>query len=123
MKEVKKMSKTATALVIKFIMTLAFAWIAFGFVEGNAFSWILTLGIIATAANYLLGDLIVLPKFGNIVASFGDGVMGALVAYIMALLVPAFLVSGVSLLIFLILIAIGEYFFHQYLLKTDKVAP
>jgi len=49
--------------------------------------------------------------------------MGALVAYIFSWLIPAFMVSLTSLLLFAVLIAIGEYFFHQYLLKSEKVAP
>ncbi|MDW7674863.1 MAG: DUF2512 family protein [Bacillota bacterium] len=117
------MSKTSTALLIKFIMTFAFAWIAFRLIDGNAFGQIVLLSIIATAVNYIAGDLIVLPKFGNIVASIGDGGMGAIVAYIMALILPTFVVSATSLIIFLTFIAIGEYFFHQYLLKAEKVAP
>lgn len=117
------MNKTTTALAIKFVMTLVFAWIAFGFIDGNDFSWILLLGIIATVGNYILGDLYVLPKFGNIVASLGDGGVGVLIAYVMAVLIPAFLVSTTSLVTFFFLVAIGEYFLHQYLLKSEKVAP
>jgi len=114
---------TITALLIKFLMTLVFGWLTFGLMDGNLLSWVLFVGVIGTVLNYLAGDLVVLPKFGNIVASVGDGVMGALVAYIISLLIPAFVVSLTSLVIFAILIAAGEFFFHQFLIKSDKVAP
>ena len=114
---------TMTALAIKFLMTFVFAWLTFGLMDGNFLSWVLFVAIIGTVLNYLAGDLVVLPKFGNIVASAGDGVMGALVAYIISLSTPNFVVSLTSLVIFAILIAVGEFFFHQFLLKSKKVAP
>ncbi len=114
---------TATTLLIKFLMTFVFAWVTFGLMDGNFLSWVFFVALVGTVLNYLAGDLFVLPKFGNIVASTGDGIMGALVAYIISLFTPAFVVSLTSLVIFAILIAVGEFFFHQFLLKSKKVAP
>lgn len=117
------MSKTGYALLIKFAMTFIFAGLAFALITANAWSWILLAGLVATAVNYLVGDLWVLPNFGNIAASVGDGILGALVAYIIDLLVPAFQTGAAALVVFALLIMVGEYFFHQYLLRTEKVAP
>jgi len=119
------MSKTATALIVKFIMTFVFALIALSFViDNNAWGWVFWVALAGTALNYLVGDLLVLPKFGNIVASVGDGVMAALIAYIIDYLVPtAFQTSFTALALFGVLVALEEYFFHQYLLRSDKVEP
>lgn len=117
------MSQTATALLVKFAGTFILALIAFSLLVNNLWYWALLVAIIATALNYVLGDLVVLPKFGNIVASAGDGVMAALVAYIVGLVIPVFTVTVASLFVFAILIAAMEYFFHQYLLKSEKVEP
>lgn len=117
------MSQTAIALIVKFVMTFVFALIAFTVLINNPWTWVLALAVIATAVNYVLGDLFVLPKFGNAVASVGDGVMGALVAYIVSLVTPLFVVNLTSLLLFAVLVAVGEYFFHQYLSRNEKVAP
>lgn len=117
------MSRTATALILKLIMTVAFAAGAFILVDGNTWLWPVIVGIAGTVINYLLGDLFVLPKYGNIVASVGDGVLAALVAYIVDLIVPVFATSALSLVIFGFLVAIGEYFFHQYLKASEKVEP
>lgn len=119
------MSKTATALLIKFIMTFAFALIALSFlVDNNAWDWIFGVALVGTALNYLVGDLLVLPKYGNIIASIADGVMAALIAYIFDYLVPtAFQTSFTALALFGVLVAVGEYFFHQYLQRSEKVEP
>ncbi|WP_347488118.1 DUF2512 family protein [Desulfoscipio sp. XC116] len=117
------MSKTATALIIKFIMTFVFAGIALAFIDHNTWGWIFVVAVVGTALNYFVGDLLVLPKYGNIVASVGDGVMASLTAYIISLLAPAFRTSFTALAILAVLIAVGEYFFHQYLLRSEKVEP
>lgn len=117
------MNKTATALLVKFIMTYVAAGIALGLVVSNPWGWILLVALIGTAMNYLVGDLYVLPKFGNIVASLGDGIMAALVAYIISLIVAVFDVGWMALALFAVLVALGEFFFHQYLLREEEVEP
>jgi hypothetical protein len=117
------MSKTATALLVKFVMTFIFAAAALAFLRGNTLGWVFLVAILATGLNYLVGDLLLLPSFGNIVASVSDGILAALVAYVVDLLVPAFRTTAPALLIFAVLVALGEYFFHQYLLRTEKVQP
>lgn len=114
--------KTATALIVKFLLTTLFAALAFRGL-GNSWGWILAVGLAGTALNYLLGDLVVLPSAGNAVASAGDGVLGAATAWVVAQLSYAFDTTLGSLALFAVLIAVGEYFFHQYLLASKKVAP
>lgn len=117
------MSATSRALLAKFGMTLLFAWLTLSFFDGNTFSSVLLFSIAATALNYLVGDLYVLPNFGNMVASIGDGLMAAVFAYIVSLIFAGFRTTFGTLVLFAILVAIGEYVFHQYLRSTDKVAP
>jgi hypothetical protein len=114
---------TFRALLIKFLMTFVFGIIAFSLFGGNTWSWIFLVALVATIANYVIGDLAVLSRYGNIVASIGDGITGALIAYIFSLLVREFSVGFFSLFVFFILIAAGEYFFHGYLLREKEVAP
>ena len=115
--------RTTTALLVKFLMAFVFAYIALTVIDANPVSWVLFIAIVATAVNYLFGDLVVLRNYGNIVASVGDGLMAAVVAYIFALFIPLIVVSALSLIVFAVLVAVGEYFFHRYLLSSDKVAP
>jgi len=115
--------RTSMALLVKFLLTFVFAFIAFDLLINNDLSWILVLSIAATALNYIIGDLLVLPSMGNIVASIGDGFLAGLTAYILDFLIPAFTTTWTTVFWFGILIAIGEYFFHIYLKKDEKVAP
>lgn len=117
------MNKTATALLIKFAMTFVFAAVAFMSLHNNTWTWVFVVALVGTALNYWVGDLMVLPRFGNLVASLGDGIMAALVAYIVDLLVIPFNTALTSLALFAILVAVGEYFFHQYLGRSEKVEP
>lgn len=117
------MNKTTTALLFKFIATFLASWVVFGMMLDNPMSYILTLSVLATILNYVLGDLMVLPKFGNVVASVGDGVLGGLTAYIIGLLSRIFDTTLTTLLLFTALIAVFEYFFHKYLISTEEVAP
>lgn len=116
------MSKTAGALLIKFLLTTAAAAIAFRGL-GSTWGWILTLGVVATALNYFLGDLAILPSLGKVWAVLADGLLAALTAYVIDRLTPAFRTTGGSVVLFAVLIAVAEYFFHNYLRSTRKVAP
>ncbi len=115
------MSKTTWALIIKFAATLVAAGIAFGM--GNSWGWIAMVALIGTAVNYLVGDLMILRAAGNIVASIADGVMAAVVAYIADLISSAFDTTWASLMIFAVIVAVAEFIFHRFLLKSEKVAP
>ncbi len=117
------MSQTTVALLAKLGVTFVAAWLTLGFMDNNTIGLILLTAIIGTILNYLLGDLLVLPKLGNIIASLGDAVMGAFVAYLISVFFPTFKISSNSLLIFAALIGVAEYFFHMYLYKSEKVAP
>ena len=117
------MNKTATALVVKFVMTFVLAALLFTVLDRNALVWSTAVAVAGTILNYFLGDLYVLPKFGNLTASVGDGILAILVAYIVDLAVLDFRTTVTSLILFGALVAVGEYFFHQYLLRSEKVAP
>jgi len=114
---------TFRVLLVKFIMTFIMAIVAFSFFDVNPSGFVLLVALIATAGNYLVGDLYVLPAMGNVTASIGDGILGAILAYIVSLVTTAFDASLASLFIFAVLIAVGEYFFHPYLRRTKNVAP
>ncbi|NPV93370.1 MAG: DUF2512 family protein [Firmicutes bacterium] len=117
------MSKTTAALLVKLAMTLSITAITLGAIDKVPGAWQLVIAVLGTAVNYLLGDLVILPVSDNLMASVTDGLMAALLAYLVDLLVPAFTASFMVLVAFTMLIAFGEYFFHQYLLKSEKVAP
>ncbi len=117
------MSKTANALLFKFLMTLVFTGIAFGFIGGNTFMRVLLVAILGTVIDYLVGDLLILPKVGSFIGAIINGVLAAGIAFVVSMVIPAFTITTFSVLTFAILIGVGEYFFHQYLLRTEEVEP
>lgn len=117
------MNNTAKALVFKFIMTFIVTYVSLGLIIRNPSSWIISYSIIATALNYMIGDLLILPSYGNTLASLADGAMAVIVAYIVDTNSAAFDTNSTSLIVLFALIAVGEYFFHQYLLEDEEVAP
>lgn len=117
------MSKTTGALIVKFLLTLAAAYIAFQMFDNNSFGWVLGVSLVGTILNYLIGDLYILPNFGNLVASIADGGLAAITAYLMGAIVRGNNVGISSLIVFGLVVALAEYFFHRYLLSTKKVEP
>ena len=117
------MTTTTTTLIMKYLVTLAAAWLSFGIYNGNPIGWILGFALTGTIINYIIGDLFVLPRFGNIIAAFGDGIMGLLLAYAYDRMTFAFSTTFPRLAVFAILIAGTEFFFHLYIRKLNKVAP
>lgn len=118
------MSKTWMALLTKFLMTLVAAYLALTLIGGATFTQVLVIAVIGTALNYLLGDLVILPAGGNITASIVDGLMAAILAYaVIRVWGVTDAVNWWSLAVFFVLVAVFEYFFHNYLKKSDEVAP
>jgi len=113
------------ALVVKYILTAVVAWIAFGLLTRNSWAQILTLALVVTLVNYLIADMLVFRVAGNVVAAVVDGAVAAFLAWLMTmgLLVRAMTVTTTALGVFGVLVAVGEYFFHLYLPKPEKVGP
>ena len=117
------MNRTLLALVVKYLKTFAFAWLSFGITLSTPTGTIALAALIATAGNYFLGDLLILPAFGNVVAAIGDSLLGVATFYLGALVTRDLAVDVRSLFLFGVLILIGEHFFHRYLQSSEKVEP
>ncbi|QUH24520.1 DUF2512 family protein [Serpentinicella alkaliphila] len=117
------MSNTAIALIFKFGMTLIAAWITLGLMNGNPLLWIAIIALVGTAANYIFGDLVVLPNQSNLVASLGDGILAAVLAYIVAMFISNFNTTFSALAIYAAIVAVSEFYFHIFIQNDDKVTP
>lgn len=115
--------KTSMALLAKFVATLIASGLAFSILDNNPWSYAFLIAIVGTVVNYLVGDLMVLPSFGNTIASIGDGVMAIIVALFFDLFSSVFDTSLLNYLVFGVVILAAEYFFHIYLKKSEEVAP
>lgn len=115
--------KTAMTILVKLLATLIAAGLAFSVMDNNPWSYAFLIAIVGTAVNYLVGDLMVLPSFGNTIASIGDGIMAIIVALFFDLFSTVFDTSLINYLVFGIVVLAAEYFFHIYLKKSEEVAP
>lgn len=113
--------KTTIALIIKFIATFAAAWISFMLFDNLSLSIVFIIAIAGTILNYVIGDLFVLPNFGNATASIVDGILSAITAYLILIFTPAVLVDYTSIFLFAIITAACEIFFHMYLFRAHIV--
>lgn len=113
------------ALSIKGIMTLVVLWLVLGVGYDMSF-WpmILMTTIVLGLVSYLAGDLGILPAAGNAMATISDLVLTFLVVWLLGLWMTD--MSGgtvaIAAIISAVIIGIGEYFFHLYMLKSGPIA-
>jgi hypothetical protein len=113
--------KTTIALIIKFIVTMAAAWISFMVFGTVAFWTVAIIAAVGTVLNYLIGDLLVLPRFGNVIASIVDGILGGALAWLILAYTPVTYAYMNSVYIFAVIVAAAEFFFHMYLLSAHVI--
>lgn len=113
--------KTIIALIIKFSVLLAAAWVCF-MVIGTAVAWtVLMIAATGTVINYLIGDLFILPRFGNIIASVIDGILGGAIAWMVLAYLPVTYSYQMTVYLFAIVVSACEFFFHLYLFSAHVV--
>lgn len=104
------------ALIIKFVMCSAILLIVLSGFYGVSFANVLTISIILTGVSYIIGDLYLLPRFDNWVATIADfGLTFVGVWVLGAMLFARDVPLIASALLSALLIAAGEYFYHKYL--------
>lgn len=104
-------------LIVMFLITA----ISFALVDGNAAGWVLLIGVVITVANYLVGDLSTLPRFGSVVTSLAEGTLAVFGVFVLSLIFTPIHVSPTGLAVFGVLVGAGEFLFHKYLRGTDAV--
>lgn len=99
------------SLVIKFVMITAMLAVVFGFLYGVSFGDILTISFILTITAYLVGDLLILPRFGNTAATIADFGLAYLGAWMIgAMIIEEPIRMGTASFLSAVLIAIGKSF-------------
>ncbi|MDD3653165.1 MAG: DUF2512 family protein [Desulfotomaculaceae bacterium] len=80
----------------------------------------LVTALVLALIAYAVGDLFILPAYGNPTATVADAVLSAVVIYIADLVVNgAMTLSALGWILAIGIIALGEWFFHRYL----KITP
>ncbi|EJV55655.1 hypothetical protein BWGOE4_09950 [Bacillus mycoides] len=113
--------KHIVALLIKYTAISAVLLMILGIFQGISIPRILFISLLITGVAYLIGDLFILPKYGNMVATIADlGLSFAGIWVLTYLLVDINLTRhiGASVFFAAVLIGMAEIFFHIYMKKV-----
>ena len=109
-------------LAIKFISILAVLFIILGIFYDMSFGNVLSISVVLTLASYLIGDLLILRRTNNTMATISDFAIAFLVIWLMgenltygdSLIMPALIAAAG--------IALFETFFHKYVARQIQEA-
>lgn len=108
----------AKALLIKFVMCTAAVWVILGLFYGVDFGEILTISILLTIASYIIGDLFILPRYGNMTAAVADFGLAYIGIWMIGIVVINENISlGWASFWTAAVIASAEVLFHFYLIR------
>lgn len=106
------------AIGIKFLGSLALLYIILGVMYDMSFTNVLLISLILSIASYVIGDLFLLSKTNNTIATLADFGLAFMIIWI----VGESLTYGESLLLPSLIAAAGvavtEYFFHKYVSRS-----
>ncbi|MBB4822848.1 cation transport ATPase [Sporosarcina luteola] len=106
------------AILFKAVLTFLVLWIVLSAIYNVSFLHSTFIGIVLLLVSYVAGDMMILPKMGNMAATTGDLVIGFLIIW-GGLLLFGYGNSFGEALLTGVVIAIGEYLFHSWLLRTQ----
>lgn len=115
------MNKHLTSLLVKFIMIGLISVIILPLFAQISSGQAILIAVVLTVVAYLLGDLMVLPRYGNTTATVLDVVLAAVVIGLSDWMINGFVtLTPAGWVLFLGVLAKGEWLFHKYL-KTSPV--
>lgn len=110
--------KHLTAMAIKFVSTLVLLYVILGLFFGMSFINVFLITLVLGVISYLLGDMLILPKTNNTIATIADFGLVFPLLWLMTLnMTYGVRTFGVSL-IAAIGLTLFEVFFHQYLKRN-----
>lgn len=106
------------ALALKFSLTTLILFMILGAFYDVSFTDVFLISAVLTVLGYL-GDILILPRVGNVIATIGDFGLTLITVWLMGIyrfdedvsLLGAPFVSAAT-------IALGEWFFHKYMKNT-----
>lgn len=113
--------KHIVALLIKYTAISAVLLMILGIFQDVSIPRILLISLLITGTAYLIGDLFVLPKYGNMVATIADFGLSFLGIWVLTYLLTDIDLTrniGFSAFWSALLISVVEIFFHIYMKKV-----
>lgn len=108
------------AMAVKFLATLALLYIILGLFYGMTFGTVFWISLILGVISYFVGDLGILPRTGNTMATLADFGLSLAVIWFMISWLTASTNAFTMALISAIGVTIFEYLFHNYLKNMTK---
>ncbi|MEC3429385.1 hypothetical protein BK721_02240 [Bacillus thuringiensis serovar nigeriensis] len=112
--------KHIVALLIKYTAVTAVLLVILGIFQGISIPRVLLISLFLTGAAYLIGDLFILPKYGNMIATMADfGLSFFGIWLLTSLFTNLDATRNIGFSSFLAALIIGgiEVFFHIYMQK------
>ncbi|WP_261131581.1 YndM family protein [Bacillus sp. Marseille-Q3570] len=109
------------ALAIKAGMTLPLLYLILGLGFGISIMNVVILTVVLGGVSYILGDLVILPKFTNMKATMTDIGLTFIVIWLVGIVLTGLQAGtmAVAAAITASVIALGEHFFHFYILRKE----
>jgi len=103
-------------LLMKLLMCTAVVTIVLGLIYGVSFGDILFISIMLAGISYFLGDLFILPRFGNTIATIADFGLAFVTTWLLGIMVIERIIPlGTASFFVALILAIGEILFHRYM--------
>lgn len=110
--------KNLINLVIKMAFIYFVLFMMIPMLGKSTWTQTIVLGLIVGLLTYIIGDMWILPKFGNIAAVIGDLILAALVIWAIMKSLPQFVLTSGGVWAIALVLAVGEWLFHRYLLSS-----
>jgi hypothetical protein len=107
--------KHVVAIILKSIIVVVILEIYMLLATALVFWQALVLALVVTVAAYVLGDIVILARSNNTIATICDIVLAFLVIFLFRYASGYAGISIVDAIVCAVLIGIAEWFFHKYM--------
>ncbi|MFC7063327.1 YndM family protein [Halobacillus seohaensis] len=115
--------KHVKLMAVKFVLCLALLFVILGLGYGMSFGNVFLITLVLGVLSYVVGDLMILPRTNNTIATGSDFVLAFVVIYFMSDALTAGGELFTATLITSVGVAIFEYFFHKYVASNISSEP
>lgn len=103
------------ALLMKFVTITAVLWVVLSLIYDVSFTDVLITSVVLTAVGYV-GDVLLLPRIGNVWAAISDFVIAyAVIYFVGSYLYEQPIALGTASFISALIIMVGELWLHRYM--------
>ncbi|WP_368505244.1 DUF2512 family protein [Alkalihalophilus sp. As8PL] len=107
-------------LLIKGVATLVLLYVVLGLGLGMAFEYVLFITLVLSIGSYIAGDLIILPKTNNKIATASDGGLAFIVIWLMGIAYGYSIgAMAITAIVAAAVMGVFEFFFHSYIAKKE----